>query len=165
MDESPEWTWNSLQHLESLELFDHPVESSDFLLVKDPKYSDVVYVTHPQGIHRISCRPWKLLFDECLSSKPASSLETLDFESAFCDCDWLVSTEYPVTGLVIVTDIYLGYCYILSTSEGHLYGSQLAIRAPSKLTAAMKIKMKASETVSYPSTLRGTSFTIPDVLK
>lgn len=167
LDEPPEWTRSSLQYLETLELLESPSETlgSALTLVKDPKYSDVVYVAHSEGIHRLSLRPWKLLFDECLCSNPTSSLEALDFEIVFSECDWLVSTENPVTGLVVVTDIYLGYCYMTSTKEGRLYGSPLAIRAPSKPTAAFKIKMKASESVSYPSVLRGTSFTIPEVLK
>ncbi|KAL2919302.1 hypothetical protein HK105_200945 [Polyrhizophydium stewartii] len=99
-------------------------------LLPDGKYPDVLYAHHAQGVHSITVEMLDSLqallagssaegFDACPSS--VRHVVTLGVTPA---------AHKTVAGFVVLAETYLGYSYLLLTSENQLFGDSLPLRAP-----------------------------------
>ncbi|KAJ3082976.1 hypothetical protein HK102_001353 [Quaeritorhiza haematococci] len=158
-------------------------------IVKDPKYPDTVYVYHHSGVHRICLGDWvEALIGLARQEEGEGAVEEekvsklLSGESVKADVRWMVCTRpvksselAPILGFAVISDLFLGYSYILLTTSYGLYGEPLPIRfkpiaPPTSTTSA--IEAKKTQEKPPPKTIAGqpwqtlqTPFEEPEMLR
>ncbi|BGO88818.1 hypothetical protein NBRC10512_002173 [Rhodotorula toruloides] len=163
------------------------------VLVRDPLYSDTVYVQHKLGAHCLLFGPWLEEVGEALrvdaekddaGGKEGSEVEKVLRKGTGTEVLWVLKTvgsgeeegeerNPPVEGLAIVNDVYLGYSLLLLTSSLQLVGIELALRVdPSASALALPSSPgpSASSTTDNKAaepayvSLLDTPFTVPPLL-
>lgn len=112
-------------------------------LVLDPIYSDTVYVYHSAGAYALSFRPWSARLGELLAKATGSEAGSRDElgrflrEQVHSDVVQIIKASeanaqsraaQAVTGLGIITDVYLSYALLAVTADLQPVGIELDFR-------------------------------------
>ncbi|GAA5979084.1 hypothetical protein JCM10908_002799 [Rhodotorula pacifica] len=132
-------------------------------LVRDPLYSDTVYVQHALGAHSLLLGPWLDELAAAAAAATSSDESKADEEGSQelkqalaaqkgTEVLWVLKTKSTestaistpaVEGLVVLNDVYLGYSLLLVTSALQVVGIELSLRIED---ASLDIDTPASTT-------------------
>lgn len=138
----------SLLVYESIDLFGLSAEdlsssgSGGVKIVKDPEYTDSLYIYHQFGAHSLSLRPvYDLLasisanddldgasLQRSLAAQPSSEVAWL-LQPSLADEAENNSLQNRVIGLSVINDVYLGYALLLLTGDRQAVSIELSFRS------------------------------------
>ncbi len=152
-------------------------------VLADPIYSDTIYAYHSSGAYAISFRRWASKLAACMADDPAGgSLARFLHEQAHSDLVQIIKTTtserahaapaQAVTGLAIITDVYLSYSLLAVTADLQAVGIELDFRVEGESAAEGASTLPAvpaaedGQKKAYLSLLaEGGAFTVPEPFK
>ncbi|RKO87360.1 hypothetical protein BDK51DRAFT_46109 [Blyttiomyces helicus] len=105
--------------------------SNPVMLILDGKHPDTFYCYHERGVHRVNLGAALASLEDVAGGKGDIEGENLSQVSWMVNTRMLESSEpSPVVGFTIISELFLGYSYVLLTSSLQLHGAVLPIRLP-----------------------------------
>ncbi|KAJ3255959.1 hypothetical protein HDU77_003458 [Chytriomyces hyalinus] len=157
---------------EEIQLLEHATSAKAIRLSYDPKYKDILYATHCEGVHLLSFSLWIENLTQAYKNGTGLAILTekhVDSEiQRLIDTATMGSDADSIYGFSVVGDVLLGYSFIATTLAGTVLAKSLALRPSSLANPPIKSKStvpKHSALAIHPYRSHiAPSFTIPKEL-